>query len=107
MNIDEHGIRHYTRRIGMSEEDLQKHKASLMRIHNRKRYVKRIVKQREEARINKYKVEYLELVKTINSLNDNGYKIKRRMLDQLAELENILDYEPVFTIEEEEEYESE
>jgi|TARA_R110000803_G_scaffold17068_2_gene46500 hypothetical protein len=104
MNIDEFGIRQYTRRIDMTDEELRKHTASLMRISNRKRYVKRIVKQREEARIRKYKIEYLELVKTINSLNDNGYKIKSRILDQLAELENILDYKPVFTLEEE--YES-
>ncbi len=72
MNIDEHGIREYTRRIDMTEEELRKHKASLMRISNRKRYIKRIIKQREEARLYKYKTQYLELVQVINNLNDNA-----------------------------------
>ncbi len=98
MNIDEHGIREYTRRIDMTEEELRKHKASLMRISNRKRYIKRIIKQREEARLYKYKTQYLELVQVIHNLNDNGYKIKKSMFQQLKELENILDLDTTFKV---------
>ena len=89
-------IRHYKKRTEMTHAELVEHKAKLMRVSNRKRYIKRIIKERDDAIKEGYKADYIELVDTITTLNDNGYTIKKSLIEELVLLEEELNYEPTF-----------
>jgi len=90
-------VREYKKRTEMTDEELCMHKAKLMSVSNRKRYIKRLVKERDDVIRDVYKADYIELVDTITKLNDNGYKIKSSLIEELILLEEELDYEPTFT----------
>ena len=89
-------IRDYKKRTEMTHEELVEHKAKLMSVSNRKRYIKRLVKERDDVIKEGYKADYIELVDTITTLNDNGYTIKKSLIEELVLLEEQLDYEPTF-----------
>jgi DNA polymerase III sliding clamp (beta) subunit (PCNA family) len=107
--MDDIVIRGYKKRSDMTEEEFRIHKAKLLSVYNKKRYVKRKMKERDEEmqrkleeeydeELNIHKQSYLDLVKLINSLNDNGYKIKRELINELNVLENTLGLAPTFII---------
>ncbi len=103
--MDDIVIRGYKKRKEMTDEELRIHKAKLLSVYNRKRYIKRKTKERDEEVYRKLdeeedinKTSYLKLVKLIHELNDNGYKIKKELIKELTDLEDTLGYEPTFII---------